>query len=95
MKLMDTEANQETFRIKLPDNLQRVCLAYNLRRLHRIAGSKAKGTNRPKSPSMVGGLIQNLTLDQWLGRNINAIFRQGLRQTTESITNLALTPTGS
>ena len=57
-----------------------VCLAYNLKRLHRLAGSTAEGTDRPKLPSMGGSLIQNLPLGEWLGRNIHAIFPRRLRQ---------------
>ena len=72
-----------------------VCLAYNLKRLHRMTGSAKDGADGPKSPPMGGGRLRNLPLGGWIGRTTNTICRWLPRLTPNTAAKLVLTPTGS
>jgi hypothetical protein len=72
-----------------------VCLAYNLRRLHRMGGSATNGAGGPKSPSTGRKPSGISPMGAWLGEIIHAIFPQSLCLAAESTANPALTPTGS
>jgi hypothetical protein len=72
-----------------------VCLAYNLRRLHRMMGGANNGASRQKPPSMGGSLIRNLPVGEWIGRLIHAISRRLPTLAAVSTPELALTPTNS
>jgi len=72
-----------------------VCLAYNLRRLHRMAGGAKGGAGSPKSPPMGGSGLRNLPVGGWISRIIHAIAKRFPALVAESTADLALTPTGS
>jgi transposase len=72
-----------------------VCLAYNLRRLHRMVGSATNGAGGPKSPSTDRKPPGISPVGAWLGEIIHAIFPQSLCLAAESTARPALTPTGS
>jgi transposase len=76
-----------------------VCLAYNLRRLHRMVGGAKSDTGRPKSPSMDSSVgpndIGTLPAGRSFRRLIYTIARRFQRWVAESTPELALTPTGS
>jgi hypothetical protein len=72
-----------------------VCLAYNLKRLHRMAGSVTNGAGGPKSPSMHTNDTRTSPVGRSLRRIIYTICRRFHRLVAESTAELALTPTGS
>lgn len=76
-----------------------VCLAYNLKRLHRMAGSAMSGAVGPKSrsiaPKMGPNDMQTSPVGISLRRFIDTVFNRLHRLVTKSTAKLALTPTGS
>jgi hypothetical protein len=72
-----------------------VCLAYNLRRLHRMIGNAKNGVGGPKSPSIARKPSGISPVGGWLGEIIPTSLRRFLRLAAGSTAKLALTPTGS
>ena len=72
-----------------------VCLAYNLKRLHRMVGSVTNGAGGPKSPSMVRKPSGISLVSDWLGEIIHSISPRSLRLLAEFSAERAPTPTGS
>jgi predicted transcriptional regulator YheO len=72
-----------------------VCLAYNLKRLHRMVGSVTNGAGGPKSPSMVRKPSGISLVSDWLGEIVHSISPRSLRLLAEFSAERAPTPTGS
>ena len=72
-----------------------VCLAYNLKRLHRMVEGAKRDARRLKSSPMSRNPSQNSRVGNWLGRIIRAISKRFPALTAESTAELVLTPTAS
>ena len=72
-----------------------VCLAYNLRRLHRLVRGAKNGVPKPQPPSMGWNSLRISLAREWPRKAIPNIFRRLHGLAAESTANLALTPTGS
>jgi hypothetical protein len=73
-----------------------VCLAYNLRRLHRLVrGAKNGVPTKPQPPSMGWNSLRISLARECPRKAIPNIFRRLHGLAAESTANLALTPTGS
>jgi hypothetical protein len=71
-----------------------VCLAYNLRRLHRLVRGAKNGVPKPKPPSMGWNSLRIFLAREWPRKAIPNIFRRLHGLAAESTAKLALTPTG-
>ncbi len=72
-----------------------VCLAYNLRRLHRMVAGPKTGAHNPKSPSAGRTARRISSVGEFFGEIIHTTLRRFHHLAAGSTAILALTPTGS
>ena len=72
-----------------------VCLAYNLRRLHRMTEGAKNDVGRPKSSPLGRDPSPASRAGDWLRRIIRAVCKRIPALSAESTSELVLTPTGS